>query len=283
MKTTMMQLIKRTVTLLIIALSGLAISEPLTKYMNISYNLLSPITLNEPVAVDVLIENQMSYAITIDLGIQCKGGFRFNIITPDNKQIDLPASINLGSSGLVYLKPKEKHSQRLILNEWYPFDSPGKYHILIAMDSPIIIGETHLPYINSINENDHQRDEAALDLTILPRDEAVLKNKCETLFRRLREGNEFSERTPFAEELSYINDPIAIPFLKKLAEEMEEGYAIRGLMRIGTDEAMEAMIAVTQSEYDKDAAASAKDILRKKLDNIKDPNIQKKVNDAINH
>jgi hypothetical protein len=76
--------------------------------------------------------------------------------------------------------------------------------------------------------------------------------------------------------LSYINDPIAIPYLVKLVQEKEELFAIEGLRRIGTDEAWEEMIVVTQSKYNKGAAAYAKAILRQKIPEIRNPNIRKK-------
>jgi hypothetical protein len=268
---------------LVLILFKTDISESGTKSLNVSFKLESPITLNEPVAIAVIIENEAPYAITIDLGLQRKDAYHFRITTPDNKQIDPPAKIHKGMSGTIYLKTKEKYTQRLLLNEWHPFEAPGDYRIRVSLDMPIIIGETHLPSIGSMDESEHQTEESSCNLTILPRDETVLRNRCEELLRKLQEGYEFFDRTPYAEELSYIKDPVAIPYLARLAEEQEEYYAIQGLMRIGTDEAMEAMIAVTQSEYDKGAAASAKDILRKKLADIKDPNIQKKVNDSINH
>jgi hypothetical protein len=91
----------------------------------------------------------------------------------------------------------------------------------------------------------------------------------------------FTERTPIAEELSYVNDPIAIPYLAKLVEQREESEAIQGLMLIGTDEALEAMIAVTKSEYDRAAAAHAKALLRERVSEIRDMDIRRKVLDAI--
>ena len=66
-----------------------------------------------------------------------------------------------------------------------------------------------------------------------------------------------------------------------LVKEAEEIFAIEGLKRIGTDEAWEAMIEVTKSKYDKEAAKYAKAILRRKVSQIHDPKIRKKVEAAI--
>ena len=120
-----------------------------------------------------------------------------------------------------------------------------------------------------------------LDLTVLPRDEVALRKRCDDLINRLKMEKYFTERAPIAEELSYIKDPIAIPYLTELAEEKEEYNAIRGLMRIGTDEAMEALIEVTKSKYDKEAAAYAKALLREKASEIQDPKIREKVLSAV--
>jgi hypothetical protein len=261
---------------------GMAMSESATKYVEVSFKIASPITLHEPVVIQSLLENKEPYGITCDLGFQGTSAFQFIVIAPNGMQVEpFPRIENGGGFAPVYLEPEDKYHQRILLNRWYAFDIPGKYRIIVTLELPIIKGKTELPWIMKQDESGHQTEEVALDLTILPRNEAALKKRCDDLFHKLKETYYFSERTPIAEELSYIKDPIAIPYLAKLVKEKEEGAAIQGLMRIGTDEALEAMILVTQSKYNEAAAAHAKALLREKVTEIRDPTIQKKVMDAI--
>ena len=276
-------IVRAALAALLLTMAGLALSKPATECVNVSFTLASPITLNEPVFVDVLIENGLTRATTIDLGWKDQGFFAFKVVTPDHKEIYMSSGApkdELGWRIARHLKPEEQYSARFLLNKWFSFDRAGTYKIL-AKSALVVLDRTPIPcaaenhaYFQVIVK------ETILDLTILPRNEAVLKERCDTLLREVTKGRGV-HRIRALEELSYITDPIAIPYLIKLAEDMEEGAAIRGLTRIGTDEAMEAMIVVTKSEYDKRRAASAKAILRKKLPQIRDPEIRKKVMEAI--
>jgi hypothetical protein len=62
---------------------------------------------------------------------------------------------------------------------------------------------------------------------------------------------------------------------------MKKHHAMGGLTRIGTDEAWDEMIAVIGREENKAAAALQRDLLRIKYPAIRDPNISKKVEAAI--
>ena len=86
---------------------------------------------------------------------------------------------------------------------------------------------------------------------------------------------------PIVEELSYVRDPIAIPYISRLIEDHEEWSALQGLRRINTDEAWEAMIPIIDSKHDETTAAYAKQILREKLPEIRDPKIRGKIADAV--
>lgn len=286
---------------LLLAIPGMARSEP-TKALEVSYSLDSPITLHEPAIVQVTIQNVSSHGITIDLGWRDVAAFLFRVSTPEGNHVDIPPQDyrrgDIVMSGVAkYLKPQGKFSERIILNEWDipeglaqpsanligrgTFNVPGNYQIAAKLAVPTTGKEPSNPWIS---EDDHPKIEVAetvLNLTILPRNEIVLKQRCENLIRRLRVAHRYDESYPIAKELSYVNDPAAISYLVMLVKETEELLAIEGLTRIGTDEAWEAMIEVTKSKYDKEAAKYAKAILRRKVFQIHDPSIRKKVEAAI--
>ncbi len=96
----------------------------------------------------------------------------------------------------------------------------------------------------------------------------------------MKEAHEAWEVQQVGKELSFIKDPIAIPYLAKLIGRSEEWYALQGLKHIDTDEAWEAVIPIVNSE-DKVTAEYAKSLLRKKLPEINDPRIRKKIADAV--
>ncbi len=241
------------------------------------------ITLHEPVIMAVQITSRATQQICIDMGWKFVAAFLIRVVTPDGKQIDLSTQVHrqgiLGRAPGVArcLNPNEKFTQRIILNEWYTFDVPGNYQITTTTGLPVLI-----PGSDTTSEDraKAEKREAQLNLKILPRDEVALKNRCEALMNRFQERSWITpEQYHAADELSYIGDPIAIPYLSKLAE-AHVSLAVDGLARIGTDEAWEAMIAPAKSQYEP-VAAKAKWYLQQNLAKIHDPKIREKIEGAI--
>jgi hypothetical protein len=273
--------VKYVMALSLVVTSWIAIAKATGKYLDVSFQLITPLTLHEPVLIDVSIVNGMSYGITVDLGFRRENAFTFSIIDPSAKRNEFEREHSgIDVTEPLYLSPKEKYSSRLFLNGFYPFDDVGTYRIIIKSELPIIIGKTKLRHIASENESDRQMEETILDLTILPRNMALLDNKCRELLRLIQQ-TDGEEQQKYLKELSYIKDPIAIPYLTDLVAEKHPGSALKGLMSIGTDEAYEGMIAVSQSQYDKYTADYAKSLLRQKAPEIKNDNIRNKIITAI--
>ena len=159
---------------------------------------------------------------------------------------------------------------------------PGNYSMSALAKVPVAEGKVDSPYLLDKNRwAQVVTEEARLSLVILPRNEAALRKRCEALFAKLREAHEYSEIEQIAEELSYVRDPIAIPYISKLIEKQEEWSALEGLRRINTDEAWEAMIPIINSKSDKTTAAYAKQILRQKMPEIRNFRIREKIADAV--
>jgi len=68
--------------------------------------------------------------------------------------------------------------QRLVPNEWYPFNDPGDYRIVVRLELPVVKREWESPAITSKDESGHQVEAAAFTLKILPRNEAALNRRC---------------------------------------------------------------------------------------------------------
>ena len=281
---------RATLTLFIMILAAANGPARAAKYVGVKFTLASPITMNEPVTIQIIIKNLLSQGITFSPGVNFNGGFHFIIYTPDGRQVDLHpkrTGVGLYDGHFIYLEPGQIYSQRLVLNEWYPFDLVGNYRVSLSMDLPIKIGKTEALFMpirvdDGLDADKHQMESDALDLTIYPRDESLIRKRCDDLLLKVQENRDFNQlANSYAKELSYIKDPIAIPYLKRLSQMREEQAAINGLMRIGTDEAMEAIIEITKSVFDKSSAAYAKELLRQNLPDIRDASIREKVREAI--
>lgn len=81
--------------------------------------------------------------------------------------------------------------------------------------------------------------------------------------------------------MSFFTDPACIPCIQSLYYEDEDVAATKGLKRIGTDEAFEAMILGTKSKKDMEAAAYARGILRDNLTKVQNPRIRAEIVVAI--
>lgn len=237
--------------------------------VSVTYQVSSPVTQHEPIIVSVVFQNGLDETVDIKLGRAQKEGFRFLIVEPTGTRVDLPPLLQQGlaSSGEISLRPNRRYSLRLILDEWYEARAPGDYLINVQLVTPITTAAGKAVDVNKA---------ALLPLKVLPRNEVTLKQKCEQLMLQLQQSKEFPRRSAIAEVLSYIDDPVAIPYLARLVDEREDIYSIRGLMRIGTDEAAEAMIHATESE-DRESAAYARSLLHQMLPKITDPRIREKV------
>ncbi len=88
-------------------------------------------TLHEPVYIGVTIRNEAIHTVEIDLGADRKANFQFLINCPGAVSARPPGRIpsGYGSLGLISLSPNQAYHQRLLLNEWYLFDSPGDYSV----------------------------------------------------------------------------------------------------------------------------------------------------------
>ncbi len=250
--------------------SALALSQQnILDEFSVSYRLASPITLHEPVIVHVSIVNVGDESLLFDLGFNRKKAFQFTVIDPAGHRITLGPVKEEGidGGGLVRLEPKRTYTQRMILNEWYEFDCPGSYRVEIRLTLPVQADSRLSAVISKEN---------VLEFEILPRDEAVLERRCRMLLNSLKGEKWLARRSAMARELSYIKDPVAIPYLQALVDEGEDYYAINGLMRIGSDRAMEAMIRAAESN-DVASAQYARSLLRAMLPKIQDQRIRDKV------
>jgi len=80
-------------------------------------------------------------------------------------------------------------------------------------------------------------------LEIGPRDQEALARGCEALASGVEASGSYERSAENALALSYVNDPVAVPYLARslMANKLVEPIAIEALERIGTPEAVRAL------------------------------------------
>jgi hypothetical protein len=244
-----------------------------TGRVTVSYKITSPITLHEPVIVAFSIKNGLDEQVKFDLGHNRKSKFLFAITQPNGSVVNPPplSEEGIGRIGRLSLGPGENYSQELVLNEWYDFNQPGGYQVEIRLADPIQTtggGKLAAP------------TKQVLNLSIEPRDPAVLQARCAKLVKTVEESLE--KTTDAALALSYVKDPIAVPYLKRLLKpgRHTEGIAIGGLGRIATDEAIEIIIAAAQDQ-NQYLAEYAKSMLGQIKDSVQNPFLRERIRSII--
>ncbi len=237
------------------------------KDINISFTLSeSSVTLNEPVFLNFSVHNRFPESIRFDLGHNRKSNFEFTITEPDGSIVSghRPSEEGLGRLGDISLKPDERYSQRLLVNEWYQFIERGDYKIMIKLTKPLITRSGALI---------EPEPSGFLPLCILPRDQKRLNQVCKNLLQIAIESPDIEEAVEAALALSYVNDPITVPYMAKGLKErgLIWQYAIPGLARIANQEAIEILISIMKSQDPEMGASLARFLLQdigERIDNL---------------
>jgi hypothetical protein len=207
--------------------------------VTISYSLVTPVVvLQEPVFLEFEIDNRSAASIKADLGKYRKLSFSFDVAFPDGttiREITLPVREGIGEGGRVSLSAGQRYTQRLLLNEWVNFSEPGSYQVEARLTTPVE-GEGGItvpspPFRAIVN--------------VLPRDEAVLTRVCQSLVDRIERSVSFEEARDAAAALSYVVDPIAVPYLSAAlrSDKYVSQEAAAGLERIGDMSATQVLMS----------------------------------------
>jgi hypothetical protein len=232
---------------------------PVTDRVIASAQVESPMTLHEPVIARISFENRSPENVQIDLGGDRKTAFVLLVGTPagrtvtasyrwDSSVIDIAAAL-----GTVKLPPGQKHTDYLLLNEWYDFDHVGRYNVTIRLSTGI-----------QPSRGDGVIALPSLEVEIQPRNESALRTRCQELTNTARGTAGIIQRADAALALSHIDDPIAVPYLDAILAETRtfDPIIIRGLLRIATTEARNTLMQAEQSDG-AERAALVRDALKR--------------------
>ena len=197
--------------------------------------------LHEPVYATLVVQNTQPERLDFDLGANSKTTFAFSITQPDGRVMHIPPFLTpdgVSAIGRVRLENGLTYTQKILLNEWHDFASAGQYSIEFR---------TSAAFRTSSGRSVETTAIQPIILEVQQRDEKRLQSICnELVTTALTLSFDARKRTTAAVALSYVRDPVAIPFLLQLLEHGSivgaDGYAVEGLTRIGTNEAIGALI-----------------------------------------
>jgi hypothetical protein len=229
----------------------------------------------------LLIENPLDEAVKIDLGPWSYGRLRATLTRPDKQISESRYSSGFGPSGIVSLAPHSFYETPLLANRWFDFDEVGTYVLDIALPGPLR------------NESGAALSHSIKGRTIVNvglRDPEQLQRICADLTERATKEPLHAEDRVSADEdamraadaLSYIKDPVAVPFFVKLlrSEARWQDRAIQGLARIADRESIEVLISQLRNQS-QDLREQSREALSRVERTTKDIAIQQRIRDTL--
>jgi hypothetical protein len=244
----------------------------------IEYKLLSTsATLHEPILLRVTISNYRDNVARVNLGQDRRQAFELSIGKPDGKVVTLSLDLHEGASRLpvVEIAPGDSYTETLVLDQWFLFPEVGNYRIKV-----------HLVRVQGSKEElpvDFGSWSALPSVDVLPRDPARLIALCEELKVKLETSNVYAELGEAGLELSYVDDPIAVPYLQEMAllkYGMLAVLAAEGLERVDGDAGVEALIALSK-ESRVEIKSPARYSLWQLGQTTKDPALKERIRQAL--
>jgi PBS lyase HEAT-like repeat len=211
----------------------------------------SEASLFEPLYAVLSVQNNLDEEIGFDLGLNGKAVFEFSITMPDGRSLrtgtlEQRPGGEFGLSGKVALPQGRAYTQRLLLNEWYDFPTPGEYTVRL---------NANLAFWTPGGRQMQAAEPSAITVLVGQKDENRLRELCSDLTRRaLASVPPHEAETEAALALSHIGDPIAIPFLRQVLENgwIIDRYAAEGLGRLGSRGNIEAIDTLVASRAQAD-------------------------------
>ena len=245
--------------------------HPAPSGIRFSYVLPQTLTLHEPVCLVSTISNETSDTAQIDLGQDRKGAYVLAVTQPSGVKIDLPPHSHEGISRLstLVLEPGQFYTQTLVLNEWYAFGTPGRYHVQVRLIHPALVGASS----TQVADPGFQAD-----IEIQPRSAQRLEATLNELTRRIEDSASYEQAAEAATTLRYVTDPLAVPYLEKALQSGKaiEPIAIAGLEGIADGAAVAALISSLRST-NSDVSTLAQAALRRIQQQTSEPTLKEQI------
>jgi hypothetical protein len=231
------------------------------------------VTVNEPIWMRLECENRGATEASLDFftgsgvgwGVVPNDG-TIGCFTKDDAQ-NVPPN-------RVALAPGDHAAVRVLLNRWTGRLQAGMYRTRLVSCAGAY----------TIDAKGGQTLSDEVTVTVGPLDEKRLEKACKALTSQaLNPAAAESARLQAAEALSWIDHPLAVPYLQEvmLKGRTAERLAVQGLSRIRTPEAVRVLV----DAFDRDAflAIEIRDALLKMHSVGLDADLQKRVTNILNH
>lgn len=215
------------------------------------------IILHEPLYLQLTVENGLSEKVTFDLGSNRKANLRLIIIGPGDSTVSIshPMEGGMLALGDVLLEPGATYKQKVLVNEWHQFSKPGPYRIRVKLvnlalkrqSSALLSNETLGTLALKTASGtllSNQTLSSPMALEIDPPDSTKLATICQNLLQTALTSPAPAQQAEAAVALSYVQDPVAVPYLVPLAKKpfLKES-AFLGLARIADAEGLGRVIS----------------------------------------
>lgn len=236
----------------------------------------SVVTLHEPVVVFFEVHNGLSQPITVEVGALVRQFFDFSLTTPSGQVFRKDpygglVDIVTAGTGKITIEPGADYKEPLVMNRWFNFANQGIYTLTSRLTSQI---ETA--------DGSFLAQSETAQLRVNPRDLSRLHKICAELEKQAEIASAVDAAQFPARALSYVDDPIAVPYLARMlsAHSLAYAMAIPGLERIGNDEAVEVLLSALNENYG-DIAELATTSLERMQDRIANPRLKETVRKAV--
>ena len=233
-------------------------------------------TLHEPVVLLFEVHNGLKQPITVTVGSLTRQFYDLTLTTPRgqvlrkdpfNGQVDI---VTVGD-GKIIVEPGADYKEPLVMNQWFPFEGQGTYSLTSKLTSDIETADASF-----------QAESQTAQLLINARDPTRLNKICADLEQQAEMASSAEAAQFPALALSYASDPIAVSYLDRLLSAHTLAYekAIKGLERIGTDEAVEVLLSALNENWG-DIAELATRTLGRMQDRIANSGLKETVTKAV--
>ncbi len=230
----------------------------------------SAVTLHEPVILMFTVHNGTAQEASLDLGIDKRQFLHFWLTLPNGTSLESEPLYPEGfhASGKVVIPPGGDYEQLLVLNQLFRFDSVGEYFLAAQLDTTIAVTAA-----NSFRPRTER-----LQFEVKDRDPARLTEICVGLTDQVKAAGSANAAREPALVLSYIEDPISVPYLSQLLDvrKLVENSAIAGLERVGNEDAVKVLVSALTSKYG-ETANLAQEALKRILQRTSDPALKRRI------
>ncbi len=190
-----------------------------------------------PFYFDAKVQNTSTDAVRLNFGHHGKWNYEFSLVNPDGSTTAIPPyrQIGPGPKGTIVAEANQTRTRRVIFNEWHNFAGPGEYVLKLRL-TVLLSSSANVSWQKEFFED--------LRVNVAPYNPVSLKETCAKLADAAVSETVSDAAADASLALSYVSDPVAVPFLAKVLREgpaAARPNAVRGLTRVGTREAQEAL------------------------------------------